>query len=289
MKSTWVYTQIKDFFLMRIAPLLIPRSDEPLPEEIFSKDLPHLKISFCTTCMGRLSHLQKTYLENILNNIDYDNIEFVLVNYNSNDGLDEWAKNNLSQFIENETVNYFFTRDPAHFHMAKAKNLAHRLATGQILVNLDADNYLGKHNAFYINYLYNKKSNSEKAYCFSKPDFRYYDTTGRIAVKADSFMEIGGYREDLSAYGDEDLDLLRRLKINGIISERIKITNFLKTVKHSTYIRQKNLGNSGTIKSLREKNHSILQNTLSNSVVANIGGFQQFVVYKNFNKTPMTV
>lgn len=289
MKSTWVYTQIKDFFLIRIAPLMIPRSDEPIPEEIFSPDLPHLKISYCTTCMGRLNHLQKTYLKNIQNNIGYDNIEFVLVNYNSNDGLDEWAKNNLSQFIESGTVKYFFTRDPAHFHMAKAKNLAHRLATGQVLVNLDADNYLGKHNAFYLNYLYSQQDNSEKAFCFSKPDFRYYDTTGRIAVKADSFMKIGGYREDLSAYGDEDLDFLRRLKGIGIISERIKIANFLKTVKHSTYVRQKNLGESITIKSMRERNRTIINNTLSASVVANVSGFQQFVVYKNFSKTPMKV
>ena len=103
-------------------------------------------------------------------------------------------------------------------------------------------------------------------------------------------MKIGGYREDLSAYGDEDLDLLRRLKVIGNITERIKITNFLKTVKHSTYIRQKNLGESVTIKSMRERNRSILQNTnLSASVEANKGGFQQFVVFKNFSKTPMNV
>jgi len=274
---------------MYMAPLLIPRSDEPLPEEIFSPELPHLKISFCTTCMGRLNHLQKTYLKNIQNNIDYDNIEFVLVNYNSNDGLDEWAQKNLSRLIENGTVKYFFTKDPVHFHMAKAKNLAHRLATGQILVNLDADNFLGKHNAFYLNYLYSKKNNADKVYCFTKPDFRYYDTTGRIAVNADAFMKIGGYREDLSAYGDEDLDLLRRLKVIGNTAERIKITNFLKTVKHSTHIRQKNLGESANIKSMRERNRSILQNTLSTSVEANRDGFQQFVVYKNFSKSPMTV
>ena len=157
MKNTRVYTLLKDFFLMHIARLLTPRNDEPLPEEIFSTDLPHLKISYCTTCMGRLNHLQKTYLKNIQNNIDYGNIEFVLINYNSNDGLDEWAQKNLSKLIENGTVKYFLTKDPAHFHMAKAKNLAHRLATGQILVNLDADNYLGKNNAFYLNYLYSKK------------------------------------------------------------------------------------------------------------------------------------
>ncbi len=75
----------------------------------------------------------------------------------------------------------------------------------------------------------------------------------------------------------------------GIISERIAITNFLKTVKHSTHIRQKNLGESVPIKSLRERNRIILNNTLSGSIVANAEGFQKFCVYKNFKKTSMTI
>jgi hypothetical protein len=37
------------------------------------------------------------------------------------------------------------------FKWLRAKNIAHQIATGDIVCNLDADNYTGKDFAFYIN------------------------------------------------------------------------------------------------------------------------------------------
>jgi hypothetical protein len=41
--------------------------------------------------MDRLSHLKKLYAKNIENNRDYPNVEFVLLDYNSSDELEEWV------------------------------------------------------------------------------------------------------------------------------------------------------------------------------------------------------
>ncbi|KKL80749.1 hypothetical protein LCGC14_2001600, partial [marine sediment metagenome] len=49
------------------------------------------KISFCTTCMGRLYNLKETLPKNIEANGEYPNVEFVILDYNSSDGLGDWV------------------------------------------------------------------------------------------------------------------------------------------------------------------------------------------------------
>jgi hypothetical protein len=103
---------------------------------------PVLKISFCTTCKNRLWQLRHTMPPNIAA-IEADGCsEMVLVNYNSEDGLDEW----IGQFrpaMDAGTLRYVHERSDPHFHGFKAKNLAHFAATGDFVVNLDADNFVG--------------------------------------------------------------------------------------------------------------------------------------------------
>ena len=48
------------------------------------------KISFCTTCKERLRHLKQTLPKNIKDNSNYPFIEFVILDYNSQDGLGDW-------------------------------------------------------------------------------------------------------------------------------------------------------------------------------------------------------
>ena len=78
---------------------------EPLPE----KPKKERKISICTNCMGRTYDLKRTYLKNIADNLDYPNVEFVLLNYNSKDDMDEWVKRYLSVFIEDGVVTVSYT------------------------------------------------------------------------------------------------------------------------------------------------------------------------------------
>ena len=53
------------------------------------------QISFCITCMNRLKHLQETLEKNILDNFLVDEVEFVVLDYNSQDGLEEWIAHRL--------------------------------------------------------------------------------------------------------------------------------------------------------------------------------------------------
>ena len=51
------------------------------------------KVSICTTCMDRLSDLKQTLPQNIQDNLDYPNVEFVVLDYNSKkDDVDGWIK-----------------------------------------------------------------------------------------------------------------------------------------------------------------------------------------------------
>ena len=57
------------------------------------------QISFCITCMNRLKHLQETLEKNILDNFLVDEVEFVVLDYNSQDGLEEWIAQSMMKYI----------------------------------------------------------------------------------------------------------------------------------------------------------------------------------------------
>ena len=54
------------------------------------------QISFCITCMNRLKHLQETLEKNILDNFLVDEVEFVVLDYNSQDGLEAVSYTHLT-------------------------------------------------------------------------------------------------------------------------------------------------------------------------------------------------
>src|ERR1700748_3109986 len=98
------------------------------------------KISICTVCMNRLMHLSETLPRNIRENMDYPNVEFVVLNYNSRDDMDNWIKYNMMDYIRSGILKYYKTTEPAYFDRSHSKNMALRLATGDILCMVDADN-----------------------------------------------------------------------------------------------------------------------------------------------------
>ncbi|HEX6426988.1 MAG TPA: glycosyltransferase, partial [Niastella sp.] len=109
------------------------------------------KISFCIVCMNRLHHLQQTFLRNIHDNDDYPNLEIVLLDYNSQDGMELWVNENLREFIAAGRVTYYKTFEPQVFSHSHSKNLAFRLASGDIVCNINADHFTGKGFGHYVN------------------------------------------------------------------------------------------------------------------------------------------
>ena len=174
------------------------------------------KISLCTTCMGRLYNLKETLPKNIEDNKDYPNLEFVILDYNSNDGLGDWIKANMMDHIASGRLVYYRTEEPAYYDMSHSRNIAFKMATGEIVNNLDADNFT--HNeelnskvswASYINMMANQCQ--EKVLFTKGKQLRH----GRIGFFKKEFLELGGYDEGLTGYGFDDEDLVKRSEALG--------------------------------------------------------------------------
>ena len=101
---------------------------------------PYKKISVVTTCMNRLDDLKKTLPKNILDNADYPS-EFVLLDYGSTDGLEDWIKNEMMSYVLDGSLVYYKALNQKNFNPNHSRNMSFRLANGEIITNVDADNY----------------------------------------------------------------------------------------------------------------------------------------------------
>jgi len=167
-------------------------------------------VSYCITCMGRLHHLRLTLKINIRWAVEYAGpVEFVLLNYNDQSGLDTWVRNNLSAEIKSGLVNYFHTTSPPSYEPSHAKNVSHLLAKGNILCNLDADNFIGRGFTEFL-------AENVSAEQFVCADYDQGGTFGRIALTKENFKKLSGYDEALRGYGYDDSDMVNRAKLSGL-------------------------------------------------------------------------
>lgn len=172
----------------------------------------YYKISFCTTCMDRLYNLKETLPQNIRYGKDYPNLEFVILDYGSKDGLGKWMKKNMMKHIRSGKVSYYRLEGIKYFSMAHSRNIAFKLAKGDIVNNLDADNYILNKNKkskescpFYLNRIANDCS---QKVIFAKGKRSMH---GRIGFYKKEFINLlGGYNEELKGYGYDDHDLVQR-------------------------------------------------------------------------------
>jgi glycosyltransferase involved in cell wall biosynthesis len=174
-------------------------------------------ISLCVACKGRLHHLRETLPRNLLDNADYPNLELVVLDYNSTDGLGDWMERNLRSQMDAGRVSYFRSRHPRFFNISHAKNLALRLAGGDIIGIVDADNFTGKGYAYYI--ADNVRADNCLVGCrMQGEEFQPVDDegcVGRFALRREAFYEIGGMNEELVGWGFEDIDFYSRLMAKG--------------------------------------------------------------------------
>jgi len=163
------------------------------------------RISVVTTVMNRLEALQMTLPENIKDNEDYDNVEFVVLNYGSTDNIDEWIKSTMAEHIESGKLVYYKTDEPKGYSMAHSRNICFKVATGDIVNSVDADNFVNPGFVSYVNKLANQ--------CPSKVIFAKGKRLmrGRLGFYKDEFInQLGGYDERLTGYGSEDHDIVHR-------------------------------------------------------------------------------
>ena len=168
-----------------------------------------MKISFCITCMGRLHHLENTLPSNLMNSSSYKDKEFIILDYNSKDGLFEWAKEHLQYWIQEGTVKYYRTRIPKYFSATHAKNICHKQATGDILCNLDADNFIVPGFCEYLNNLF--KIPNVMFGSNSLDIYGNHGCCGKIATLKKHFFSVNGYDEEQKlGWGWEDVSFRHR-------------------------------------------------------------------------------
>jgi glycosyltransferase involved in cell wall biosynthesis len=210
--------------------------------------------------MNRLHHLKETLIENIPLVEKFDNVELIILNYGSTDGMHYWCKDNLKNQINSGRVKYFYTEKPKQFLHSHAKNIAHKKANGDILINLDADNYIVEGYIEFVLECFEKQNciiASPPLDHFGKPG-----CFGKIAVKKQTFYEIGGYEEKIDyGWAWEDNHLINRILWNYGIPIIMTDSKLCKTIEHDDedrikYCKGKNMEHNKqlTMNMLQESN-----------------------------------
>jgi hypothetical protein len=236
-----------------------------------------MSLVFCTTCKNRTPHLRQTLPRNLSENPDS---RFVVLDYNSEDDLLDF----LSLFqleIAQRRLTVYSYRGWEKFRMAHAKNLAHRLGIlegGEILVNLDADNFAGRRFEPFA------QEQFKKGEVFLWSRMIHGDTdrgiSGRIAVSRASFLKSGGYDEKFTEWAPDDKDFNLRLRIAG--HQPVEIgRQFLAAVRHNDATRFKEYPHRA--KEAIAEEFELTQSGVK-KVVVNDGKIGCGTVFRNFDR-----
>lgn len=172
-------------------------------------------ISFCTCCKGRLWQLKNT----LPHNIKYieEDMEIVILDYQSNDGLKEYLITNFKKELDLGKIKYYTIKSNNiyNYTSAFAKNVCHKLSSGKILMNLDSDNFID-HNTI-------SDLKALPLDCLYIPQVTYLSTGqfGRLGYSRELFFKLKGYDETLKGLKGDDSFLritTRNLNIKHIMA-----------------------------------------------------------------------
>jgi hypothetical protein len=200
------------------------RSDSPKHVGLYLKqhdtddkgsDVPEVpvRISLCTTCRNRVHQLKHVFDRNLSTVLADADAEWVILNYNSSDDLDSFVLSRLDD--SKGKILYVREKSAQSWHSSIAKNIAHRTASGEVLMNLDCDNYIGNALKTIRNKLKGKIGGLH-LWSGRNGDGTY----GRIVVRRQYFLAAGGYDESFYPMAHQDTDLLNRLNAMGVIIGR---------------------------------------------------------------------
>lgn len=228
-------------------------------------------VSFCITCRDRLWQIQQTLPKNLKdNNAIQDRVEFVLVDFASPDGLQQWICDNFQEELKSGYLKYYYVEEGMpEWHMSVAKNTAHQLGKNEVLVNLDCDNFTGIKGGDYVARIFRKYGVDNTFLHMWTGDWGD-GTHGRMAVSKKNFRELGGYDEGLEPFGGDDRDFARRAKAMGLKRVRRKEKKYLGAV-----FNEKGEGFTEERQALHEMNKRNIDRSLTNidngCLVANQG------------------
>lgn len=183
-------------------------------------------ISFCTTCRDRAEHLARTLPTNAA--LLGEGEELVILDYGSETPIGPLVRESPRPGIES----FRLPRTPL-YRSSHAKNVAHRCATGDFLVNLDADNLL---TADYLSWLRGTVRESGPCLVFTEA---WGGGGGRIGVSRGVFVTLGGYDERIDGWGYDDNDLVERAR--GLGCKLVKTPRkLMRFIRHDDGLRSAN-------------------------------------------------
>ncbi len=177
--------------------------------------------------MDRLHHVQTTLLHNlyVCRNLP---VEFVVLDYGSTDGFSEWMAGKRAEWSKWKhapnarcLLHVYRFDAPKVFHCSHAKNMAHRLAQGEIVCNIDADTFISEGMTEML-----VRELSDGGKYLGPADYAFYGTLGFVRT---DFDELGGYDEGMYGYAYEDTDLALR-------AQRFGLTRFVLPAGHNIRI-----------------------------------------------------
>lgn len=246
-----------------------------------------MRISFCTTCMDRLFHLEQTYLRNIENTSSYPDAEFVLLDYGSREGLDGWARENLSDHILSGRVSYYRTGEPKTWVAAHAKNMAHRLASGDILCNLDSDILMPKMFCEYIESIFSQKHDVIMAFDSEDP-YGNHGCAGMVIARREHFNSVNGYDENIrEGWGYDDMNLQFRCRMQNSL-ELFVPPKVCLSIPHSNEVRTANCTDRNIERTMKKSMDLTERCASDRDYVANkFSPWGAGTVFKNFSDSPI--
>lgn len=243
-----------------------------------------LRIAFCSTCKTRTQHLKQTIPRNLADNNSYHNAVFVLLDYNSPDDFKEYIQKEHSGDLASGRLVVYSFPDAGAFHMAHAKNMAHRCGMREgasILVNLDADNFTGPHFAYYVADQFRAEPD---CFLWAKmiKGVLPRGINGRIAVSKHAFLNAGGYDQRFDTWSHDDKDFNVRLRRLGYLGRQIH-PRYLDAVRHNDRMRFKEYPHAEQA-SYDEPQEWLMS---SDATIANWGDLGCGTVYRNFSAEPI--
>lgn len=247
-------------------------------------------VYFCTTCKGRVQHIERTLRQNIHHNPD---AKFILVDYNSQDYLIDYLKARCWEEICSGQLTVYSYKEDTPFRMAHAKNMAHRLAIfegakpNDILCNIDADNFTGKG---FANYLIESftilPTLKQEVFMWSRMVKDGHGRlprgiSGRIAVTARQFLNSGGYDEKFETWSPDDKDFNLRLRRMGYTAYEID-PYYLNAILHNDKMRFREYRHAKDL----DYDDFVVNN---DNTVVNYGNIGCGIVYRNFGYWPLVL